>query len=304
MEKKIVSTLLTCLFIIPSTFSQAYISYHRLIVQAEEYIVEEDYHNALNCYLCAISSVEYAFTKDVYNAAICAAIEDDTTIMFALMEKCLKQGVDFSMFEINRTVFSRFYLTQQWNALKNERENYKKVYQNHVVLPYKKTLDSLDILDQKARSRNMYWLLHKPHSRKAQRQRELINNTDSLIYETIKRLINQYGYPSEKNIGIGKSLCYYGHTCIWHITDSAFLEIQKEAFLNGEISVERYVAKMEYSKKDCYHYLYLWKKESEAEDYNEKRAAIGFPQSVFFAKLQQYYKKTRNINGFMFLYYN
>ena len=155
MEKKIVSTLLTCLFIIPSTFSQAYISYHRLIVQAEEFIVEEDYHNALNCYLCAISSVEYAFTKDVYNAAICAAIEDDTTIMFALMEKCLKQGVDFSMFEINRTVFSRFYLTQQWNALKNERENYKKVYQNHVVLPYKKTLDSLDILDQKARSRNM-----------------------------------------------------------------------------------------------------------------------------------------------------
>ena len=150
----------------------------------------------------------------------------------------------------------------------------------------------------------MYWLLHKPHSRKAQRQRELINNTDSLSYETIKRLINQYGYPSEKNIGIGKSLCYYGHTCIWHITDSAFLEIQKEAFLNGEISVERYVAKMEYSKKDCYHYLYLWKKESEAEDYNEKRAAIGFPQSVFFAKLQQYYKKTRNINGFMFLYYN
>lgn len=283
---------------------QPYIAYHQLVVQAEEAILDEDYQNALSIYVKAIAIVDYAFTKDLYNAAVCAAIGDDTATLFILMERCLKQGAEFTTFENNRTVFSRFFPIKQWHIIENEKDNYRKEYLSHLNMPYKRALDSLNSIDQMARSGNVYSLLHRPQSKKAQQRREIIRQTDSSNYEAIKQLIEQFGYPSERNIGVGRTLNYFGHVCIWHITDSSFLDVQKDAFLNGEIPVERYVAKMEYSHKDCYNYLYHCENESRDENYDSRRVAIGFPQTRFFEKLKQYHKKTHNEFGFLFLYFN
>lgn len=123
---------------------QPYIAYHQLVVQAEEAILDEDYQNALSIYVKAIAIVDYAFTKDLYNAAVCAAIGDDTATLFILMERCLKQGAEFTTFENNRTVFSRFFPIKQWHVIENEKDNYRKEYLSHLNMPYKRALDSLN----------------------------------------------------------------------------------------------------------------------------------------------------------------
>ena len=209
------------LFVSAQKPQQPYIAYHQLVVQAEEAILDEDYQNALSIYVKAIAIVDYAFTKDLYNAAVCAAIGDDTATLFILMERCLKQGAEFTTFENNRTVFSRFFPIKQWHVIENEKDNYRKEYLSHLNMPYKRALDSLNSIDQMARSGNVYSLLHRPQSKKAQQRREIIRQTDSSNYEAIKQLIEQFGYPSERNIGVGRTLNYFGHVCIWHITDSS-----------------------------------------------------------------------------------
>lgn len=294
----------TCVFLLINshTFSQTYITYHQVIEKAENAIVFEDYQGALSHYLFATSIVEYVFTKDLYNAAICAAVENDTANMFRLIEQCLKQGVDIKTFETNQVVFSSFFSAPQWRELNNNKDRFKNEYQKHLNKQYKTALDSLDMEDQQVRSHNMYYIIHRPDSKKAQKQRNLIKHTDSTNYEAIKQLINRFGYPNERNMGVGQSLSYFGHVCLWHCTDSAFLKVQNLAFLNGDISVERYVAKLEYTRKICFNYL--WKSENKDECCDCKRADFGFPQSVFFESLKSYMRKTHNEYGFLFLYFN
>lgn len=302
MQTKIFCFVFLCALFLPKMLSQNYISYHQKVVCAEDAITMENYEFALNMYYDAFSSVNHSFVKDLYNAAICAAITDDTARMFSLIENCLKRGVSFNIFEKNAAVFAIYFSDKQWESLKRNTENYKINYLNQINTRYKEILDSLNKIDQAVRSQNEYYILHRPKSKKAEIQRKKISDIDSTNCELVKQLISKYGYPSERNMGVGNSMCYYGHVCIWHITDSTFLEMQKNAFLNGELSVERYVAKMEYCHKDCYNYL--WKEKSEEEDCDKKRAQIGFPQSHFFEHLQNYYKKTNNNYGFLFPYYN
>lgn len=284
----------------PEMFSQNYIPYHQKIIQAEDSITMEDYEFALNMYWDAFSSVNRSFTKDLYNAAICAAILNDTTRMFSLMEQCLKQGVCFNKFETNTAAFSHYFLSEQWKNIKKDSEYYEKIYLGQINKRYKELLDSLNVMDQIVRSEKEYCILHRPQSKKAKAQRNKIRHVDSINFEIIKQCLVRYGYPSERNMGIGSSLGYFGHVCVWHITDSSFLNIQEIAFLNGEISVERYVAKLEYCHRECYDYF--WRKKTN-ENCDEKRKQIGFPQSCFFEHLRNYYKKTHNIYGFVFPYY-
>lgn len=300
MKAKLFCFVFLCVLFLPEMLSQNYIPYHQKVVSAEDAITMENYDFALNMYCDAFSSVNHSFAKDLYNAAICAAITADTAKMFSLIEHCLKQGVDFDIFETNTAVFATYFSDKQWERLKSNTENYKINYLNQINTRYKDMLDSLNKIDQAVRSQNEYYFLHRPKSKKAEIQREKIRYVDSTNCEFIKQLIIKYGYPSERNMGIGNTMCYYGHVCLWHITDSSFLEMQKNAFLNGEIPVERYVAKMEYCHKDCYNYF--WKEKSADENCDKKRAQIGFPQSHFFEHLQNYYKKTNNIYGFLFLY--
>lgn len=218
------------LFVSAQKPQQPYIAYHQLVVQAEEAILDEDYQNALSIYVKAIAIVDYAFTKDLYNAAVCAAIGDDTATLFILMERCLKQGAEFTTFENNRTVFSRFFPIKQWHVIENEKDNYRKEYLSHLNMPYKRALDSLNSIDQMARSGNVYSLLHRPQSKKAQQRREIIRQTDSSNYEAIKQLIEQFGYPSERNIGVGRTLNYFGHVCIWQLQTVLSLMFKRMLF--------------------------------------------------------------------------
>jgi hypothetical protein len=287
---------------------QDYISYHQHKVEAEQQICKLDFDKALQYYEVAFSSVSHPFIKDLYNATICAALTSDTIKMIQFLEQCLKNGVNFSLFENNSYVFGKYMGIIQWHDLKNDNEYQVEIGLQSLNNRYKSILDSLSLIDQNVRSDHKFWRLNFPNSKIAKKQKAIIRKTDSINTLIIKQLVVTYGYPNEKNIGIwGNSLYYFGSPCVWHIIDQEFMDMVEYAFLNGEIDVERYVAKMEYAELSTkYHYLcFVCQKQItpiEKEKINTERKKIGFPTFEEMLNIERYFQVTRNVYKFSFNY--
>lgn len=302
--------IIIIIFIYPLLcFNQTnYIGYHQNKVEAEQQICKLDFDKALQYYEVAFSSVSHPFIKDLYNATICAALTTDTLIMFQFLELCLKNGVNFSLFENNSFVFEKYKGKEQWQNLKNNNEHLVEIYLQSLNNRYKSILDSLSFIDQNVRSDHKFWRINFPNSKITKKQKAIIHKIDSTNTLIIKQLVKIYGYPNERNIGVkGNSLYYFGEPCVWHIVDQEFMDMVEFAFLNGEIDVERYVAKMEYAEQSTlFHYMcFVCQKQitpNEEEKINFERKKIGFPTFEEMLNIERYYHTTQNIYKFSFNY--
>lgn len=275
-----------------------YLPYHLYRAKAERNIYTSAFDSALANYRNAFHCVPEAFAKDVYNAALCAALVKDTSSLFPFMETALKKGVPWTRFDTNR-FFSGYSGLTAWKHIREQLPYYDSLYQSRINRTYRKTLDSLNLLDQQAR-KHLFFVYNFPKSKPAEKNRAHIAETDCGIRQTLLHSIAQYGYPSERNVGINpQSLMYFTDICVWHQTDSLFLQIEEEAFRNGKMDVERYVAKKGYTG-ECFNYVYRCGADTEETDKN--RAAIGFPTSADFKRMKNFYTQTHNQYGFVLFY--
>lgn len=312
MKKKLQKSVLLWLFLVP-LFSQGqtqnYITYHQLKVQAEQEICRSNFEKALFYYQEAFKVVKNPFVKELYNATICAALAKDTTNMFLLLDKCLRKGVQFSTFENNSATFESYFPIYQWSYYRENQEQLNKIYLKRINLEYKNLLDSLDVMDQQVRKEKRVWVSSFPNSKTGANQIEKINQIDSLHTETVKRIILKYGFPTERNIGInGKNdMSYFGHVCVWHIIDKEFMALVHNAFLQGDLDVERYIAKLAYAENNQeYHYMCFDCPKKIDKNTQIKvdsaRKAIGFPTFEEMNKIINYFQRTDNPYQFIFNY--
>lgn len=305
--KKMFAIICVIVNSILTTFPQSYPKYHQLKVDAEQKICEHEYWQALEQYKKAFSEVEFLFTKDLYNASICAALSSDTIALFQFMRQCLLQGVPFKEFHKNVTVFGQFQNLSGWKDLENQSEQFLNQYESRINLTYRHILDSLNVEDQKVRNNNEYFLLHRPESKKAKDQRAKMRAVDSCNYLVIQEAMKKYGYPSERNLGIGHGTGYYfwEPICVWHICEMSLIDEVVKAYLNGEMDVERYVAKLEYASIQDFHYIYskhAKNDDSFSEEIDALRLEVGFPTSEQMQKIKKYLSETQNKYGFIFNY--
>lgn len=297
--KKCVLLLLAALYGCVQAQDRDYLTYHLYRAKAERYIYTLAFDSALANYRNAFLCVPESFAKDVYNAALCAALVKDTASLFPYMETALKKGVPWERFDTNRFFSFNYNGLMQWKRIREQLTYYDSLYQSRINRAYRKTLDSLNFLDRQAR-KHLFFVYNFPKSKPAEKTRARIAETDHRIRKTLLRCIELYGYPSERNVGINPhSLMYFTDVCVWHRTDSLFLQIEEEAFRNGIIDVERYVAKKGYVG-ECFNYVYRC--DADKEEVDRKRTAVGFPTSADFERMKNFYVKTHNRYDFV-LYY-
>lgn len=312
MKKKLLQSVFIWIFFIPlfsQGQSQSFILYHQLKVQAEQEICRSNFEKALFYYQEAFKVVKNPFVKELYNATLCAALAKDTTQMFLLMDKCLRRGVQFSTFEKNKATFENYFELYQWSYYRENQEQLHKIYLKRVNLEYKNLLDSLDVIDQHIRKEKRLWVSSFPNSKIGVNQISKINEIDSIHAETIKGIILKYGFPTERNMGInGKTdMLYFGHVCVWHTIDKEFMILVHNAFLQGDLDVERYIAKLAYAENNQeYHYMCFdcpknIDKNTKTQIDNARKA-IGFPTFDEMNNIIDFFKRTDNPYHFIFNY--
>lgn len=189
-------SLLILMVKVPS-FAQTYkiqnsnvLQYNKYINTAELLICDSLFHNALCDYDTAFKLLAEPFAIDKYNAAMCAFITGDYDKGSTYLEQVVKRGYNYKLLESNRII----------NLLDtNDRSNlFRNLEQCSVEIDYKlkNTYDSLYIIDQYFRKDSLYWITN----------RDTLCKTDYSNGRFMSGLIDRYGFPSERSVGVSANL--------------------------------------------------------------------------------------------------
>jgi len=220
-----------------------------LFKKAEINIYQKNYKQASEQCEQAFEIANYYSTTDLYIATICAALSQDTNKMFSYMEMTLKRGILFSRYEENPAFVSYIDLPQ-WQELKNNQQNYYLHYEASINKEYKHILDSLDKEDQRVRKKlkGSFWTAVLPKSKMSKKNIKSLQYVDSSAMAIFYKYYDKYGYPYEGNIGkpdISKSPL--GYIFLYHhYGNSAFIDKQRQAVLDGKMPLYQYEFKLRY----------------------------------------------------------
>lgn len=214
----------TILFVSIFTYSfvnsqSNYINYHLLCYQAKVFISEQKYDSANVVFKEAFELVDFIHESNLKTAQRSAQKSKDLEFDTFCQEK-----------------------------LNNINDNINETFKHKI--------DSIQTLDQKVRTRKhikarnyltrcLRDTSYQPKPKKYQRSQEIFEvwrNTDSTNIECFKKLIHQYGYPSEQKVGARSNhlativLLHYDKDTANHVMG----EILHEALLAGEIPPKDY----------------------------------------------------------------
>ena len=173
--------LLSCISL--QSFSQNYLPYYQIVSDAENEIVEGDFKQALSLYEQAFESVAKPFGKDYFNAALCAARIKNDQMALLCIEKLMEKGVKLK--RIKRKSFRYLYKTPGWKKLK--KKECKLAFNEELLAE----LEALEKKDQAIRKAKYGY----PAS-------DTISYVDRQNMIRFKEILNTYGYPDEKLIGL------------------------------------------------------------------------------------------------------
>ena len=267
--------LLLIIIIAKNGFSQQnYIPYYQLKNKAEVAICQDKYEDALDYYKQAFRLVDFPLRKELINSLICALLVGDTAYIYDTLT--LFSGRIGLGRILNKPYMLPYLETKSWQQFAQQAEINKSIEDESINKEYIRILDSLDKEDQKPRK----WIIVKPIRKRK------IAFVDSLNYIAIKQLIAKWDYPNERNTG-------YKHIqispmCIWHNTDTTFVNYEYQMMTQGKMTPELYVRKYIYTinsgrnkhlnLEDKYH-LFTYKNltTEELKKVNQNRSAIGYP---------------------------
>lgn len=188
MRSIILISIILVSFTIPS-YGQNYINYYTIINKAEVKIVTSEYEKSLDLYQKAFKLVKHPFSKDLYNASLCAAKTGKDSTTYTLIKKLVTKGVPLKFFR-NKT-YKPFRKTKYWKELKHTEKELLKLAENNLNKSLLNQLKKIEVLDQKIRKKKFGY----PMS-------DTIRKVDSINMVDLIGLIDRFGYPSENKIGV------------------------------------------------------------------------------------------------------
>lgn len=189
------------------------IKYYEIINKAEKNIINNNLDSANQKYKQAFVIFKEPHAKDLNNSMKVALKVNDTETAHNnyLSLKCLGQN------------FSNDFINENF---KNYEVNNATPCSNTIDLEYKKTLDSLFIIDQ------YYRKLSKGNHSAYKKE---LTTSDSITSTNLLKLIQEKGFPNEYNIGLKMNSEVYFHDfyyIIWHQLASNLYSPQRVNFSN------------------------------------------------------------------------
>ncbi len=164
-------------------------SYYRFVNEAEQRLVDKNFSQASILYDSAFIEIEYPFSKDILNAAICNFKSGYVQKAFDLCEEIVKRSGDTLIF--NNECLYKLKDSEMWKATLERFQQLKSYYLKSFDLPLREELERLKSEDQYYRRYG-----------ERQKYQEVVSETDKDIMFKLTEIFTKKGYPDEKMIGI------------------------------------------------------------------------------------------------------
>lgn len=217
MTKFLTKILLLCSCIVfQAKATQIYSieDYYAYTNKAELCITDSKYLEAIDLYQKAFKTKHNGFSKDHYNAALCAALTGKYYLANLYVKKILNRGYPIDSLSTSRSLKS-FRQTKYWKSIVREYPTILKRYRDSTNKILADSLDLLYYRDQLYRTKLGKYKLYGDTIRKIDIENDRL----------LRNIIATYGYPNEKIIGSEKSLSPRKDfdLIIWHQTSLNFI---------------------------------------------------------------------------------
>ncbi len=294
-----VKTVLLLFFFASKLHGQNYIQYQRTFNRIEDDVISQNYHLAINRLDSIYSNYEFIFAKHCIQALqICIAAQDSINAN-KWLARSFRQGIPIWYIRTNELTQKALTFSTTQQTVSNY-DSLHSIYKTSINTAVSKVLDSLLDIDQKyTRKVNDGFVLLKP----LYWLQWGINNQRQ--YKTLKQIIQTYGYPEEKMIGLPnledsmafkKYLIFWGSSELrdsrmqimlqhcystWHKIDLNFKDTLYANLCDGNMPPHQYaiVIRFMFPHKTKYidaNYFYTHHSDSTAiEIINKNRYSIG-----------------------------
>lgn len=171
------------------------------------HIVKDSFDKANDAYDKAFAINNKPFSKDLYNASICASKISDHSRTSELVKRLMKLGCEPQFFT-NNTIYDDFIKSKSWQSRVNDYPKLRSTYRNIVDHELRAKIQSLLERDQFWRNKDPLYSILKDSTFRE----------DEMIMQEIFELF-EHGYPSEYDIGLffssnGDAITYFSHLSI------------------------------------------------------------------------------------------
>ncbi|MEM1135983.1 MAG: hypothetical protein AAGI07_09095 [Bacteroidota bacterium] len=271
--------------------------YYPAVNKAELAIIEHKYNVALSFYQEAFQNVPTPFSKDLFNAAVCAALEKNVVMSISFGERLLQSGTEIT-FLLSQKVFRNIEPDERWQRFLANYATWRKRFLLNVNMPLRKELELMSANDQHFRIQPNGYIVYK----------DTIQAIDKANIKKLKRIIEKYGFPGEDLIGVKDPLSAPPyHSILYHHCQKAasnkslgladFPGDLSDAVKYGKLSPNRFAAYADIQGKPIYGNTAFYRIGSDRElrylnlssnmlkKINKRRTTIGL------APLGEYRKK-------------
>jgi len=182
-------------------YGQNYIEYQRIINRVDEDVLIEKYSLAIDRLDSIYEKYDFIYARDCFKALqICCKSEDSINAK-KWLEKSLVQGVPIWMLKENGLTKNVFHYPSIQNSILHY-DSLRNIYTKSINQNLRNTIDSLFIIDQQyTRKVNDGFILF----RYTYHYFRWLNNNKKQ-FKIINELIDEYGFPGEKIIGLSKNI--------------------------------------------------------------------------------------------------
>jgi hypothetical protein len=199
--------------------------YHPFINSAENFLIEDNMYDALKQYSRAFAKTEEGFLKDYFNAAVCASYLGDANMVYAMLRKLASKGLSLD-FVKNEVTFSSIQQDMAWVSFEEE---YLELYNTFNASLNPRLINILQILN----NRDTYF---RESIEITADSLALIDAQNAVLLDT---LIAQFGFPGEKEIGIGPNGVPHIEPAFYEIIKRQHPENQTINFSNQILEASR-----------------------------------------------------------------
>lgn len=180
-------------------FGQNYISYHQTFNRVDDDVLQYNYNLALTRLDSIHLNYDFIYAKHCIKSLQICCYVDDSIRADKWLTKSFKQGVPIWILRTNKLT-KKLFLYSNTKDTFHSFDSLYSIYKTSVNLNLANQIDSLFDIDQKYTKRvndGFFLFRHTIFSLKW-----IINNKNQ--FKTINNIIDEYGFPGEKIIGLGK----------------------------------------------------------------------------------------------------
>ncbi|MFX0557508.1 hypothetical protein ACOCEA_11965 [Maribacter sp. CXY002] len=240
--KKIISIVLSLCWVTISLAKQTldYTDYHQGVVNAETFIADEKYKEALKVYEDLFDSYDFVFLREYQIATQLALYLGDRQKAKKLLIEGIKSGWTIKSIRKNNYL-DTFRASEDWKTIKNQYRTLNVKYNASINHDLKNKVKKMYSKDQRKALGALFRFSSKAQDRYAERK-FAPHSADQM--KLFLEILDTYGYPGEKLVGkeYWMSTILSHHNSIsttYNRNDTLYRHIQpklKRALEKGEIS--------------------------------------------------------------------